>query len=432
MLKRKFYNYLLNWKNTKDKECLLVKGARQIGKTYIIEQFGKENYKNYIYINFVENPRYKEIFEGTLSAEEIYKKLSVYILGVKFIEKGTLIFLDEIQECPNARTALKFLALDNKYDVIASGSLLGINYKEVSSIPVGYERQVDMHALDFEEFLWAIGVNDMAISYIKEFFDKKEKVPFDINEKMLEYLREYIVVGGMPDVVNTFIKTNNYNEVQNAQEKIIRSYYEDMIKYAPVAEKPKVRKCYDSIPKQLAKENKKFQFSVVEKKSTARKYGNSLEWLLDANIIQRIYNVSTPLMPLKAYERDDQYKVYMNDIGLLVAMYGFEMKAPILENSLKGPAKGGIYENLVADIMAKRGYKLNYYKTENGSQEIEFLIITNDGVIPIEVKAGNGASVSLNTFITEFAPNVAYKLITGNLGVADNKTTLPLYMAMFI
>ncbi len=432
MLKRKFYDYLLNWKNTKDKECLLVKGARQIGKTYIIEQFGKENYKNYIYINFVENPRYKEIFEGALSAEEIYKKLSVYIFGVKFIEKETLIFLDEIQECPNARTALKFLALDNKYDVIASGSLLGINYKEVSSIPVGYERQVDMHALDFEEFLWAIGVNDMAISYVKEFFAKKEKVPFDINEKMLEYLREYIVVGGMPDVVNTFIKTNNYNEVQNAQEKIIRSYYEDMIKYAPVAEKPKVRKCYDSIPKQLAKENKKFQFSVVEKKSTARKYGNSLEWLLDANIIQRIYNVSTPLMPLKAYEKDDQYKVYMNDIGLLVAMYGFEMKAPILENSLKGPAKGGIYENLIADIMAKRGYKLNYYKTENGSQEIEFLITTNDGVIPIEVKAGNGASISLNTFITEFAPNVAYKLITGNLGVADNKTTLPLYMAMFI
>lgn len=432
MLKRKFYDYLLNWKNTKDKECLLVKGARQIGKTYIIEQFGKENYKNYIYINFVENPRYKEIFEGTLSAEEIYKKLSVYIFGVKFIEKETLIFLDEIQECPNARTALKFLALDNKYDVIASGSLLGINYKEVSSIPVGYERQVDMHALDFEEFLWAIGVNDMAISYVKEFFDKKEKVPFDINEKMLEYLREYIVVGGMPDVVNTFIKTNNYNEVQNAQEKIIRSYYEDMIKYAPVAEKPKVRKCYDSIPKQLAKENKKFQFSVVEKKSTARKYGNSLEWLLDANIIQRIFNVSTPLMPLKAYEKDDQYKVYMNDIGLLVAMYGFEMKAPILENSLKGPAKGGIYENLVADIMAKRGYKLSYYKTENGSQEIEFLITTNEGVIPIEVKAGNGASVSLNTFITEFAPSIAYKLITGNIGVVDSKVTLPLYMAMFI
>lgn len=432
MLKRKFYDYLLNWKKTKNKECLLVKGARQIGKTYIIEYFGKKNYKNYIYINFVENPKYKEIFEGTLSAEEIYKKLSVYVFGVKFTENETLIFLDEIQECPNARTALKFLALDNKYDVIASGSLLGINYKEVSSIPVGYERQVDMHSLDFEEFLWAIGVNDMAICYVKEFFDKKEKVPFDINEKMLEYLREYIVVGGMPNVVNIFIKTNNYNEVQNAQEKIIRSYYEDMIKYAPVAEKPKVRKCYDSIPKQLAKENKKFQFSVVEKKSTARKYGNSLEWLLDANIIQRIFNVSTPLMPLKAYEKDDQYKIYMNDIGLLVAMYGFEMKAPILENSLKGPAKGGIYENLVADIMAKRGYKLSYYKTENGSQEIEFLITTKDGVIPIEVKAGNGASVSLNTFITEFAPNIAYKLISGNLGVADNKITLPLYMAMFI
>lgn len=432
MLKRKFYDYLLNWKNTKDRECLLVKGARQIGKTYIIEQFGKENYKNYVYINFVENPKCKEVFEGALSADEIYKKLSVYISGIKFIEKETLIFLDEIQECPNARTALKFLALDNKYDVIASGSLLGISYKEVSSIPVGYERQVDMYALDFEEFLWAIGVNGEAISYVKEFFDKKEKVPNDVNEKMFEYLREYIVVGGMPDVVNTFIKTDNYNEVQKAQEKIIRSYYEDMIKYAPVVEKPKVRKCYDSIPKQLAKENKKFQFSLVEKKSTARKYGNSLDWLSDANIIQRIFNVSTPLLPLKAYEKDDQYKVYMNDIGLLVAMYGFEIKAPILENSIKGSAKGGIYENLVSDIMIKRGYKLNYYKTENASQEIEFLITTNDGVIPIEIKAGNGASVSLNSFICEFSPKIAYKLITGNLGIAETKIILPLYMAMFI
>lgn len=432
MLKRKFYDYLLNWKNTKDKECLLVKGARQIGKTYIVDQFGKENYKSYIYINFVENPKYKEIFEGSLSAEEIYKKLSVYIFGIKFIEKETLIFLDEIQDCPNARTALKFLALDNKYDVIASGSLLGINYKEVSSIPVGYERQVDMYSLDFEEFLWAIGVNSMAISYVKEFFDKKEKVPNDINEKMFEYLREYIVIGGMPNVVNTFVETKNYSEVQQAQEKIIRSYYEDMIKYAPTVEKPKVRRCYDSIPKQLAKENKKFQFSVVEKNSTARKYGNSLDWLVDANIIQRIFNVSTPLLPLKAYEKDDQCKVYMNDIGLLVSMYGFEMKAPILENSIKGPAKGGIYENLVSDILVKRGYKLNYYKTENASQEIEFLITTSAGVIPIEVKAGNGTSVSLNTFIDEFKPMIAYKLITGNIGAIDTKTTLPLYMAMFI
>ena len=289
-----------------------------------------------------------------------------------------------------------------------------------------------MHALDFEEFLWAIGVNQMAISYVKEFFDKKEKVPNDINEKMFEYLREYIVVGGMPDVVNTFVKTKNYSEVQSSQEKIIRTYYEDMIKYAPVAEKPKVRRCYDSIPKQLAKDNKKFQFSVVEKKSTARKYGNSLEWLLDANIIQRIFNVSTPLFTLMAYEKDDQYKVYVNDIGLLVAMYGFEMKAPILENSLKGFAKGGIYENLVSDILIKRGYRLSYYKVENTAQEIEFLLTTKDGVVPIEVKAGNNASVSLNTFVDNFKPNAAYKLITGNVGVSETKITLPLYMAIFI
>lgn len=432
MLKRKFYNYLVDWKHTKDKECLLVKGARQIGKTYIIDQFGKENYKTYVYINFVENPEYMEIFEGALSANEIYKKLSLHLFGVKFIEKDTLIFLDEIQECPNARTALKFLAIDNKYDVIASGSLLGISYREVSSIPVGYERQVDMYSLDFEEFLWAIGISDTAISYVKEFFDSKQKVPNDTNNKMFEYLREYIVVGGMPDVVNTYVNTKNFSEVQRAQEKIIRSYYEDMIKYAPPTEKPKVRSCFDSIPKQLAKENKKFQFSVVEKKSTSRKFGNSLEWLDDANVIQRCYNVSTPQFPLKAYEKEDYYKIYMNDIGLLVAMYGFDMKLSILNNTLKGPAKGGIYENLISDILIKRGYKLNYYKTENDSQEIEFLLSLNGDIIPIEVKAGNGASVSLNTFIKNYNPPIAYKLINGNIGISDTKLSMPLYMAMYI
>lgn len=431
MLKRKILNDLINWKNTKDKECLLVKGARQVGKTYIIEEFGKNYYDNYVYLNFFRNPNLKNIFEGSLEASEIYKKMSIYIPNFKLVP-NTLIFLDEIQECPNARTALKFLAIDNKYDVIASGSLLGISYKSVPSIPVGYERQLTMYSLDFEEFLWAIGFNENSISYIKEHFENHEKIENGINDEMFRKLREYIVVGGMPDVVNTFIETNNFSDVQKAQDKILFDYNDDIIKYAENVEKPKIRKCYNSIPKQLAKENKKFQYSVVEKGSTSRKYADSVQWLVDANLVIPVYNVSNPILPLDAYSKEDYFKIYLNDIGLICAMYGFDIKAPILENSLSGSAKGGIYENLICDILTKRGYKLHFYKNDDNTQELEFLITQNSKIIPIEVKAGNSASVSLNNFIIKYKPPYAYKLITGNIGVSKTKITLPLYMAMFI
>lgn len=431
MLKRKILNDLINWKNTKDKECLLVKGARQVGKTYIIEEFGKNYYDNYVYLNFFRNPNLKNIFEGSLEASEIYKKMSIYIPNFKLIP-NTLIFLDEIQECPNARTALKFLAIDNKYDVIASGSLLGISYKSVPSIPVGYERQLTMYSLDFEEFLWAIGFNENSISYIKEHFENHEKIENGINDEMFRKLREYIVVGGMPDVVNTFIETNNFSDVQKAQDKILFDYNDDIIKYAKNVEKPKIRKCYNSIPKQLAKENKKFQYSVVEKGSTSRKYADSVQWLVDANLVIPVYNVSNPILPLDVYSKEDYFKIYLNDIGLICAMYGFDIKATILENSLSGSAKGGIYENLICDILTKRGYKLHFYKNDDNTQELEFLITQNSKIIPIEVKAGNSASVSFSNFIIKYKPPYAYKLITGNIGVSKTKITLPLYMAMFI
>ena len=432
MLKRKIYDKLVEWKKKKGRECLLVKGARQIGKTYIIDMFGRNNYKSYIYVNFVENPILKDVFNGVLSADEILKKLSVYMLGIKFIPHDTLIFLDEIQECPNARTALKFLALEEKYDVIASGSLLGINYREVNSIPVGYERQITMYGLDFEEFLWAKGASIEMLNYVKSFYLSRTKIPDDVNEIMMDYLHEFIVVGGMPDVVNTFLRTNNYNEVQLAQEKIILSYYEDMIKYATQGDKPKVRRCYDSIPRQLAKDNKKFQYSVVEKKSTARKYEDSVEWLVDANVVYRCRNVSNPTFPLEAYASEDQYKIYFSDTGLLTAMYGFDIKAKILNNTIIGPAKGGIYENLVAEMFAKKGYKLYYYKTTDSTQEIEFLLTLDGEIVPVEVKSGNSRCVSLNKFIERFQPAIAYKLIRGNIGVSDAKVTMPLYMAMFL
>lgn len=432
MLKRKFYEKLLEWKKNKNQSCLLVKGARQIGKTYIIDLFGKENYKSYIYINFIESQQAKDIFSGELTAEEIYKRMTLIYPDLKFIKNDTLFFLDEIQECPNARTALKFFALDNKYDIIASGSLLGISYREVISIPVGYETQVEMYSLDFEEYLWAIGYEENAIEILRGYFTRQEKIPEVIHTTMMKHLREYITIGGMPAVVNQYIATKHFGIVQQEQQKILDSYFDDISKYASKTEKPKVKNCYLSVPKQLAKENKKFQFSVVEKKATARKYENSIEWLRDANLVRLCYNVSTPEFPLTAYEKEDQYKLYFSDIGLLVALYGFDMKKAIIDDTLIGNAKGGIYENLIADMLTKRGYKLNYYRTESGSIEIEFLISKEAKIVPIEVKANNGSTISLNEMLKKTAVPYGYKLISGNIGVNDKKIVLPLYMAMFL
>lgn len=432
MLKRKMADTLLEWKKNKKQECLLVKGARQIGKTYSIDLFGREHYNSYIYINFLETSRMKEIFDGDLSAEEIYKRMTLLLPGIRFVERDTLIFLDEIQACPQARTALKFLAIDGRFDVVASGSLLGISYREVASIPVGYETQLEMHALDFEEFLWAIGMEDTAIGYVREYFDKKEKVPNAIQEAMIKYLREYITVGGMPAVVNCYVEEKHFGRVHQEQQKIIDSYLTDISKYASLTEKPKAKNCYLSIPRQLAKEYKKFQFSVVEKGSSARKYANSLEWLRDANLVRYCYNVSIPSFPLSAYEREDQYKVYLNDVGLLTAMYGFDMKKAIIDDTLTGSAKGGIYENLIADVFVKKGYRLHYYKAKDNTQEVEFLLTKEAKVVPVEVKAGNGSSISLNELLKRPEIEYGYKLISGSVGVSGKKIVLPLYMAMFL
>ncbi len=328
MLKRKIYDKLLDWKNRKSRECLLVQGARQIGKTFIIEEFGRREYESYVYLNFYRNPEHKRIFEGSLEAEEIYKKISLYVRNVRFLEKETLIFLDEIQDCPNARTALKFLAIDDRYDVIASGSMLGLCYKEMASIPVGYERSMEMYSLDFEEYLWAVGRTPSAIQALRGFFERKEKV--------------------------------------------------------------------------------------------------------DAGMIKLCVNVSTPQFPLVAYEKPDQFKAYVTDIGLLASLYGYDTQAALLKDTLTGPAKGGIYENLVFDMLTKRGLGLNYFKNDKNTQEIEFLLVRDGAVIPIEVKSKRGATVSLNHFMEEFAPPYAYKLVAGNVGVSDAKITLPLYMAMFL
>lgn len=432
MLKRKIYQTLLDWKNTKRNECLLIKGARQVGKSFIIREFGRKNYESFIELNFYQHPEYISIFDGDLTPDEIYKRISLQLLGVNFIEGKTLIFLDEIQHCPNARTAIKFLAQDNRYDVISSGSLLGLHYKEIVSIPVGYEKQIDMYALDFEEFLWAYGYDDIAINNLKEYFLSKEKIPHAIHDKFQQIVREYLVVGGMPDVVNVFFETQNFQAVHQKQIDILREYEEDIKKYAKTTDRQKIKDCYYSIPRQLAKEYTKFQYSTIRPRSTAKKYENALEWLDDAGMIRCVYNVSTPQLPLRAYEKQNEFKVYATDIGLTTALFGFETQAALVQDILKGPAKGGIYENLIFDMLIKRGLDLHYVKKENSTQEIEFLMEQNCSIIPIEVKSKKGETHSLNEFLKEWNPPYSYKLTSTNIGEVENKITLPHYMAMFI
>lgn len=439
MLKRKAYDKLLEWKKSNDKKCLLVKGARQVGKTYLIRAFGRAEYESFVEINFLSQPEFKQIFNGNLSGEEIYKKMTASIPEIKMIPGKTLIFLDEIQKCASARTALKFLAEDGRYDVIASGSLLGLSYgrdddadvEQVGSIPVGYEIPMMMYSLDFEEFLWANGYSDEAIGYLKEYYDAREAVPDVLHNKYETLVREFIVVGGMPEVVADYVEYKDFNRVHEIQSRLISDYEDDIAQHAKSVEKVKVRKCYDSIPDQLARENKKFKYSEVEKKSTAKKYGDSIQWLVDANMAFCCRNLNTPAMPLRYNEKENEFKLYINDTGLLMALFGYNTKLAVLNNTLTGFAKGGIYENFIAETLVKKGYSLHYFKPSD-ELELEFIIEKDGEVLPIEVKAGNTATKSLNRFIVKYDSLIAYKIMAGNIGETDRKLSLPHYMAMFL
>lgn len=431
MLKRKILQKLVEWKNNKDKMCLVVKGARQVGKTYIIDKFAKENYKNYIYINFDENPAYKSIFEGDLDIETLIKQMSLRIPKVKLEPNETIIFLDEIQNCPRARTALKFFTIDKRFDVVASGSLLGINYKEVPSYPVGYVEHLEMYSLDFEEFLWANGVSEKSILDIREYFEKKEKIPIAMHEKMLELFKEYIVVGGMPRAVQEFVTTHNFANVLKLQKAIINDYLDDIAKYAESTEKTKARACFLSIPKHLSKDYKKFRYSYVEARGTARKFAGSLMWLYDAGIINFCHNLAVPELPLEGNAMSDTFKVYMRDTGLLVAMLEEGTQEDIIDGNL-GIYKGAIYENIIADIFAKLGKKL-YYFEHNSKLEIDFFIRYNKTATAIEVKsADNTRAKSMQSAIENWNVKYGIKLSTKNIGGNDKVDSFPLYMAMFL
>lgn len=433
MLRRKIYDKLLAWKNNKGKkDAILLRGVRQCGKTYIVREFGKREYKNFIEINFIERPDMQAVFSGNLDVDNMVQQIKLSMPGCQFIPGETLLFLDEIQDVPNARTSLKFWTQDGRFDCIASGSLLGMDYKNEVSIPVGYERQLIMRTLDFEEFIWALGAEVNLKEMLAPYIDGAKRVLEAMHNSLNKYLQEYMVVGGLPEVVDTYIATKDFYQVHLLQEKILRDYQDDIAKYALNQDKIKAKQCFLSIPRQLSKENHKFQYSVVEKKATARKFTSSLDWLHNAGLIDFAYNVNSPWFPLKAHVKEDQFRVYLCDIGLLVAMYGYQLKIALLSDALEGPAKGGIYESLVADILAKRGEELYYYKKEDSTLEIEFILERDCKLVPVEVKARKGSTRSLNELLKIDNIERGYKLTAQNTGVVEKKITLPLYMAAII
>lgn len=433
MLRRKIYDKLLAWKNNKGKkDAILLRGVRQCGKTYIVREFGKREYKNFIEINFIERPDMQAVFSGNLDVDNMVQQIKLSMPGCQFISGETLLFLDEIQDVPNARTSLKFWTQDGRFDCIASGSLLGMDYKNEVSIPVGYEQQLIMRTLDFEEFIWALGAEVNLKEMLAPYVDGAKRVPEAMHNSLNKYLQEYMVVGGLPEVVDTYIATKDFYQVHLLQEKILRDYQDDIAKYALNQDKIKAKQCFLSIPRQLSKENHKFQYSVVEKKATARKFTSSLDWLHNAGLIDFAYNVNSPWFPLKAHVKEDQFRVYLCDIGLLVAMYGYQLKIALLSDALEGPAKGGIYESLVADILAKRGEELYSYKKEDSTLEIEFILERDCKLVPVEVKARKGSTRSLNELLKMDNIERGYKLTAQNTGVVEKKITLPLYMAAII
>ena len=436
MLKRKIEQRLTEWKNTPNKKPLIIKGCRQCGKTFSVLEFAKRNYTHVVYLNFFENPDYTSVFAGSLEIDNIIMMLSA-LLGKSavFVPGETVIVLDEIQDCPEARTALKFFRIDGRFDVIGTGSLLGVKGygREPKSIPVGSETVIDMYPLDFEEFLWANGISDALIQMLKQHLENETPVPEALHNRMRQLLLQYTIVGGMPDAVQTFVDTRQMDEVLRIQRDIVRSYEDDMVKYAERKDKSRIKECFQSIPKQLSKENKKFQYSVVKKGSTAAKYAGSLQWIEDAGIITRCYNLSITELPLDGNAVEDVFKVYMRDCGLFVSMLEDGTQFDILQGNLFG-YKGAIFENLIADIFGKMGRKLYYFHKDSGL-EVDFVIRHHGVCTLVEVKAATGNTKSTKTILRhpeKYHVHHAIKLGDYNVGRNAQILTLPLYMAFLL
>ena len=438
MLQRKIERTLIKWKNTPNHKPLIIKGCRQCGKTFSVNAFAKKYYTHVVYLNFFEHPDYKLAFEGSKQIDSIVMNLTALLPNSRFVSGQTCIILDEIQECSAARTALKFFKIDGRYDVIATGSLLGVcGYKgdetDYNSIPVGYEQHIEMFPLDFEEFLWANGINQEIIELLTKSLQERTPIPPAIHQRMRQLILEYTIVGGMPEVVNRFIATHNMSDVLEEQHSIITGYKEDMVKYAANEDKVRLRAAFDSIPRQLSKENKKFQFSVIKKGARAKEYITGIQWLEDAGIIIRCRNLSITELPLEGNAIEDSFKVYMRDTGLFVSMLEDGTQFDILQGRLYG-YKGAIFENLIADIFTKMERKLYYYRKDSGL-EIDFVIRYHSECVLVEVKASTGNTKSTKTILQhpdKYHVYQAIKLGDYNIGEKDGILTLPIYMAFLL
>ena len=434
MLKRKSIFQLERWKSQESKKCLVVQGARQVGKTFLIREFAARNYEEFLEINFKETLSAKDVFSGDLTVENMIAALRFRYPQKKIVPEKTLLFFDEIQECEEAVTSLKFWTIDGRFDVIASGSLLGIDYKRASSYPVGYVDYLKMYGLDFEEFLWGIGISQDLISSLRTYFDSKKPVPPAVNTQMMHYYRLYIATGGMPEVVQKYVDTKDFREVDSIQRSLLQGYQYDIAHYATAEEKVKAEKCYLTLARQLLdKENHKFQYKEIESGARAQKYFSSIEWLLKADIIHLCKTVTDVRYDLDDYSREDFFRAYTTDLSLLISMKDLSLKQHIVENTLSGNTKGGLYECAVADALYKKGYPLYFYKNETTKQELDFIIQLDGQPVPIEVKSANSKARSLNSIVKNRKIPLAYKFTDGNVGIGeDGIITLPLYMVMFL
>ena len=434
-LQRKIDQFLIDWKHRESRKPLIVKGARQIGKTDAIRHFASNNYKNVIEINFVEQPQYKSIFDNGFEVDTLIKNISLINPNLTFIPGETLIFFDELQDCPNCATSLKFFNLDKRFDVICSGSMMGINYKEIESNSVGNKEDYEMHSLDFEEFLWAKGYTPEQIEDLyRHMLNVEPLSELELNI-MLDNFRDYMVVGGMPEIVATFIKNKSFEGTLALQRQILLDYEEDITKYAKGLDKGRVLNVYRKIPVFLGNENKKFQISKVDANARSREYAGSVDWLSAAGIASVSYCMATPSLPLKGNYDPDNYRVYFRDTGLLIGSLDDEAQEDLRNNKNFGTYKGAIYENIVADMLMKADYNLFFYKNEKSTVEMDFMVRDADSLVPVEVKASDGATASLNKLIeSDKTPDIKYgiKFAMKNIGFNGKFYTFPYFLVFLL
>lgn len=433
--KRKIDEFLADWKNNHSRKPLIVKGARQIGKTESILHFANENYENVVYINFALDKKYTTIVNDGYDVETVVKNITLINPSTRFIPDKTLIVFDEIQEYPDIATSLKAFNLDKRYDVICSGSMLGINYRKIHSNSVGSKTDYEMFSMDFEEFLWAKGYEDKAINSILEHMISL--TPFSETELSVykSLFLDYCVLGGMPDVIKGYIKTGTFSQSLEIQGQIRLDYEEDVRKYAEGLDQAKIISVYRSIPAQLAKENKKFQFSIIDKKARSREYTGCIEWLIDAGVVTECNCLNYPELPLKGNVDNSKYKLYYPDTGLLISTLDEEAQEDLRVNKNLGVYKGALYENFVAEAFVKQGLGLFYYKKDNSTLEEDFFVRSKNELIPVEVKSNNDSSKSLTALIkSDRYADIKHGIKLGdfNVGVANNIYTFPYFCAFML